>query len=138
LALTITNLSKTYPNGVKALKNLSLTIGNVMFGLLGPNGAGKSSLMRTIATLQDADSGSIDLDGLDVLTRKDDVRRILGYLPQEFGVYPKISAVDLLQHLAVMKGVTNKTERKEMVEAILNQTNLWDFRKKSLSTYSGG
>jgi ABC-2 type transport system ATP-binding protein len=138
LALTITGLSKTYPNGVKALKNLSLTIGNVMFGLLGPNGAGKSSLMRTVATLQDPDSGSIDLDGIDVLKQKDEVRRILGYLPQEFGVYPKISAIDLLQHLAVMKGVTNKTERKQMVETILNQTNLWDVRKKSLSTYSGG
>ncbi len=138
MSLTITGLSKTYPNGVKALKNLSLTIGNVMFGLLGPNGAGKSSLMRTVATLQDPDSGSIDLDGIDVLKQKDEVRRILGYLPQEFGVYPKISAVDLLQHLAVMKGVTNKTERKQMVDAILNQTNLWDVRKKSLSTYSGG
>ncbi len=138
LALTITGLSKTYPNGVKALKNLSLTIGNLMFGLLGPNGAGKSSLMRTIATLQDPDSGSIDLDGLNVLKQKNEVRRILGYLPQEFGVYPKVSAVDLLQHLAVMKGVTNRTERKQMVDAILQQTNLWDVRKKSLGTYSGG
>ncbi len=138
MALTITGLSKTYPNGVKALKNLSLTIGNVMFGLLGPNGAGKSSLMRTVATLQDPDSGSIDLDGINVLTQKDDVRKVLGYLPQEFGVYPKISAVDLLQHLAVMKGITNKGERAQMVDAILNQTNLWDVRKKSLSTYSGG
>src|SRR6202166_864135 len=138
MALTISNLSKTYPNGVRALKNLSLTIGNNMFGLLGPNGAGKSSLMRTIATLQDPDSGSIDLDGIDVLKQKDEVRKILGYLPQEFGVYPKISAIDLLQHLAVMKGVVNKTERKQMVDGILNQTNLWDVRKKSLSTYSGG
>jgi len=138
LALTITGLSKTYPNGVKALKNLSLTIGNLMFGLLGPNGAGKSSLMRTIATLQDPDSGSIDLDGLNVLKQKNEVRKILGYLPQEFGVYPKVSAVDLLQHLAVMKGVTNRTERKQMVDAILHQTNLWDVRKKSLGTYSGG
>jgi ABC-2 type transport system ATP-binding protein len=138
MALAITNLSKTYPNGVQALKNLSLTIGNVMFGLLGPNGAGKSSLMRTIATLQDPDSGSIDLDGLNVLTQKDEVRRVLGYLPQEFGVYPKISAIDLLQHLAILKGVTNKAERKEMVDAILNQTNLWESRKKSLSTFSGG
>ncbi len=138
MALTITNLSKTYPNGVQALKNLTLTIPNVMFGLLGPNGAGKSSLMRTIATLQDPDEGSIDLDGLDVLARKDDVRRILGYQPQEFGVYPKISATDLLHHLAVMKGITNKGERTAMVDAILNQTNLWDYRKKSLSTYSGG
>ena len=138
MALTITNLSKTYPNGVQAIKNLTLTIPNVMFGLLGPNGAGKSSLMRTVATLQDPDSGSIDLDGLNVLTQKDEVRCILGYLPQEFGVYPKISATDLLDHLAIMKGITNKGERKEMVEALLNQTNLWDSRKKSLSTYSGG
>jgi ABC-type multidrug transport system ATPase subunit len=138
LALTITNLSKTYPNGVQAIKNLSLNIGNLMFGLLGPNGAGKSSLMRTIATLQDPDSGSIDLDGLNVLTQKDEVRKILGYLPQEFGVYPKISAVDLLQHIAILKGITNKTERNQMVDAILNQTNLWDARKKALSTYSGG
>jgi len=138
MALTITGLSKTYPNGVKALKNLSLTIGNVMFGLLGPNGAGKSSLMRTVATLQDPDSGSIDLDGIDVLKQKDEVRKVLGYLPQEFGASPKISAIDMMQHLAVMKGVTNKTERKQMVDAILNQTNLWDVRKKALSTYSGG
>src|SRR5882757_4491203 len=120
MSLQITGLSKTYPNGVRALKDLTLTVGNHMFGLLGPNGAGKSSLMRTIATLQDPDSGSIDLDGLNVLTQKDDVRRILGYLPQEFGVYPKISAVDLLHHLAVMKGIANKGERKEMVDAILN------------------
>ena len=138
MALTITGLSKTYPNGVKALKNLSLSIGNSMFGLVGPNGAGKSSLMRTVATLQDPDSGSITLDGIDVLRQKDQVRRILGYLPQEFGVYPKISAIDLLHHLAVMKGIVNKAERKEMVDAILNQTNLWESRKKSLSTYSGG
>src|ERR1700719_2261212 len=104
MALRITGLSKTYPNGVRALKNLSLNVGNNMFGLLGPNGAGKSSLMRTIATLQDPDSGSIDLDGIDVLKQKDQVRRILGYLPQEFGVYPKINAMDMLHHLAVMKG----------------------------------
>jgi ABC-type multidrug transport system ATPase subunit len=138
LALTITGLSKTYPNGVKALKNLSLTIGNNMFGLLGPNGAGKSSLMRTVATLQDPDTGTIFLDGLDVLKEKDAVRKVLGYLPQEFGVYPKMSALDMLQHLAVMKGITNKTERNQMVDALLNQTNLWAARKKSLSTYSGG
>jgi ABC-type multidrug transport system ATPase subunit len=138
LALAITGLSKTYPNGVKALKNLSLTIGNNMFGLLGPNGAGKSSLMRTVATLQDPDSGTIFLDGLDVLKEKDAVRKVLGYLPQEFGVYPKMSALDMLQHLAVMKGVTNKTERHQMVDALLNQTNLWAVRKKALSTYSGG
>jgi ABC-2 type transport system ATP-binding protein len=138
MALTITNLSKTYPNGVKALKDLSLKIGNNMFGLLGPNGAGKSTLMRTIATLQDPDSGSIDLDGLDVLKKKNEVRKVLGYLPQEFGVYPKMSATDMLNHLAVMKGVTSSKERQEMVDALLQQTNLWEARKKSLSTYSGG
>jgi ABC-2 type transport system ATP-binding protein len=138
MGLTITGLSKTYPNGVKALKNLSLTIGNNMFGLLGPNGAGKSSLMRTIATLQDPDAGSIFLDDLNVLKQKDEVRKVLGYLPQEFGVYPKMSALDMLQHLAVMKGITNKTERNQMVDALLNQTNLWAARKKALSTYSGG
>ena len=138
MALTITNISKTYPNGVKALKNLSLTIGNNMFGLLGPNGAGKSTLMRTVATLQDPDSGSIDLDGLNVLAKKNEVRKVLGYLPQEFGVYPKMSATDMLHHLAVMKGVTSSKERREMVDALLEQTNLWDARKKALSTYSGG
>jgi ABC-type multidrug transport system ATPase subunit len=138
MPLSIRGLCKTYPNGVVALKNLSLTIGNNMFGLLGPNGAGKSSLMRTIATLQEPDAGSIDLDGLDVLTQKDAVRRILGYLPQEFGVYPKLSAIDMLNHLAILKGVTIAGERKQMVEALLHQTNLWDARKKALSTYSGG
>ncbi|MEP7065108.1 MAG: ABC transporter ATP-binding protein [Gemmatimonadota bacterium] len=138
MALTITGLSKTYPNGVRALKNLSLSVGSSMFGLLGPNGAGKSSLMRTIATLQDPDSGSIMLDGIDVLTQKDEVRRVLGYLPQEFGVYPKMSAIDMLSHLAILKGIVVASERKEMVEALLQQTNLWDVRKKSLSTYSGG
>ena len=138
MALTITGLSKTYPNGVQALKNISLTIGNHMFGLLGPNGAGKSTLMRTIATLQEPDSGSIHLDDIDVVKDKNAVRQILGYLPQEFGVYPKISALDLLSHLAVMKGITNPGERKAMVESLLNQTNLWAFRKKALSTYSGG
>jgi ABC-type multidrug transport system ATPase subunit len=138
VALTITNISKTYPNGVKALKNLSLSIGNSMFGLVGPNGAGKSSLMRTVATLQDPDSGSITLDGIDVLRQKDDIRRILGYLPQEFGVYPKISALDMLHHLAVMKGMSSAAERKETVDALLQQTNLWDVRKKALATFSGG
>ena len=108
MRLKISNLSKTYPNGVKALKNLSLDISTGLFGLLGPNGAGKSSLMRTIATLQEADEGSIFLDDLDVLKNKEDVRRILGYLPQEFGVYPKMSALDLLDHVAVMKGVVNR------------------------------
>jgi ABC-2 type transport system ATP-binding protein len=138
MALRITALSKTYPNGVRALKNLSLNVGNNMFGLLGPNGAGKSSLMRTIATLQDPDSGSIDLDGIDVLKQKNEVRKILGYLPQEFGVYPKMSALEMLHHLAVLKGIASAGERKTMVEALLNQTNLWDSRKKALSTYSGG
>jgi ABC-2 type transport system ATP-binding protein len=138
MSLTITGLSKTYPNGVQALKNISLTIGNNMFGLLGPNGAGKSTLMRTIATLQEPDSGTIFLDAIDVLKEKNAVRQTLGYLPQEFGVYPKLSAVDMLSHLAVMKGITQAGERKEMVEALLNQTNLWAFRKKALSTYSGG
>jgi len=138
MSLTISGLSKTYPNGVKALKNISLTIGNNMFGLLGPNGAGKSTLMRTIATLQEPDSGTIFLDGIDVLKDKNAVRRTLGYLPQEFGVYPKISAIDLLSHLAVMKGITHAGERKECVEALLQQTNLWAFRKKALGTYSGG
>jgi len=138
MALQITGLSKTYPNGVRALKDLSLTVGNNMFGLLGPNGAGKSSLMRTIATLQDPDAGSISLDGLNVLTQKNEVRKILGYLPQEFGVYPKMSALDMLHHLAVLKGVAAKGERTGMVDALLHQTNLWDARHKALSTYSGG
>jgi ABC-2 type transport system ATP-binding protein len=138
LALKITNLSKTYPNGVKALKNLSLTIGNNMFGLLGPNGAGKSTLMRTIATLQDPDSGEIFLDDINVLKEKNSVRQVLGYLPQEFGVYPKMNALDMLQHLAVMKGIANSAERQEMIDALLHQTNLWEARKKALSTYSGG
>ncbi|WP_109485479.1 ABC transporter ATP-binding protein [Occallatibacter savannae] len=138
MALTIAGLSKTYPNGVKALQDISLTIGNHMFGLLGPNGAGKSTLMRTIATLQAPDTGSIHLDGIDVLAKKAEVRQILGYLPQEFGVYPKVSALDMLHHLAVMKGITNKKERSEIVDALLQQTNLWESRKKSLGTYSGG
>ena len=138
MTLRITGLSKTYPNGVRALRNLSLTVGNNLFGLLGPNGAGKSSLMRTIATLQDPDEGTIDLDGLDVVRQKEEVRKVLGYLPQEFGVYPKISALDLLNHLAVLKGIRAAGERRDMVEALLQQTNLWDARKKALATYSGG
>jgi ABC-2 type transport system ATP-binding protein len=138
LPLEIRGLSKRYPNGVQALDNLSLTIGNNMFGLLGPNGAGKSTLMRTIATLQDPDSGQILLNGMDVVANKDAVRRQLGYLPQEFGVYPRISAMDMLHHLAVMKGIHKASERKEIVDALLRQTNLWDARKKALSTYSGG
>jgi ABC-2 type transport system ATP-binding protein len=138
MELRIENLSKTYPNGVRALDNVSLTIPCGMYGLLGPNGAGKSTLMRTIATLQDPDSGTILLNGLDVVANKDAVRRQLGYLPQEFGVYPRISAVDMLHHLAVMKGIHKTGERKEIVDALLKQTNLWDARKKALSTYSGG
>ena len=138
MAVTISGLSKTYPNGVQALKNLTLTVGNNMFGLLGPNGAGKSTLMRTVATLQDPDSGTVHLDGLDVVANKNEVRKVLGYLPQEFGVYPKISASDMLHHLALMKGITSRGERKEMVDALLQQTNLWSVRKKALSTYSGG
>src|SRR6201989_6993 len=136
--LQIHDLSKTYSNGVHALKNVTLEIPNGMFGLLGPNGAGKSTLMRTIATLQDPDVGEIRLDEIDVLKDKTAVRKLLGYLPQEFGVYPKISAVSMLHHLAVMKGITNKTERNQMVDALLNQTNLWSARKKALGTYSGG
>ena len=138
MQLKIQNLSKTYPNGVQALKNVSLTINNGLFGLLGPNGAGKSSLMRTIATLQDADSGSVFLDDLDVLNHKDEVRKILGYLPQEFGVYPNVSAEELLNHLAVLKGATDKKQRSELVNALLQQTNLFDARKKKLGGYSGG
>ncbi len=138
MPLEIRGLSKRYSNGVQALDNISLTIGNNLFGLLGPNGAGKSTLMRTIATLQDPDSGQILLNGLDVVANKDAVRRQLGYLPQEFGVYPRISAVDMLNHLAVMKGIDKAGERKQIVDALLHQTNLWDARKKALSTYSGG
>ena len=136
--LEIKNLSKTYANGVKALNNVSLDIPTGMFGLLGPNGAGKSSLMRTIATLQEPDEGSIMLGDLDVLKQKDEVRKILGYLPQEFGVYPKVSAEVLLDHLAVLKGISNKKERKELVGALLHKTNLWKARKKNLGGYSGG
>ena len=138
MSLEIRGISKRYSNGVQALNNLSLNIGNNMFGLLGPNGAGKSTLMRTIATLQDPDSGTILLNGLDVVANKDAVRRQLGYLPQEFGVYPRISALDMLHHLAVMKGISSFGERKEIVDSLLRQTNLWDVRKKALSTYSGG
>lgn len=136
--LKITNLSKTYSNGVQALNNVSLEIPTGLFGLLGPNGAGKSTLMRTIATLQEADGGSITLGDIDVLKQKHEVRQQLGYLPQEFGVYPKISAEVLLTHLAVLKGITNKKERKAIVQALLHKTNLYDARKKNLGGYSGG
>jgi ABC-type multidrug transport system ATPase subunit len=136
--LVIDNLSKTYPNGVQALRNVSLQIPAGMFGLLGPNGAGKSTLMRTIATLQEPDSGTIRLGTLDVLKDKDAVRRTLGYLPQEFGVYPKVSALEMLTHFAVLKGIVDSRERKETVDAILQRTNLYDVRKRKLGTFSGG
>jgi ABC-type multidrug transport system ATPase subunit len=136
--LTIRNLSKTYSNGVQALKDVSLDVPNGMFGLLGPNGAGKSTLMRTIATLQDADSGSIRLNDLDVLADKPAARRVLGYLPQEFGVYPKVSAEAMLDHFAVLKGVVARGERKALVDALLHQVNLHKERKRKLGTFSGG
>ena len=138
MELTIQNISKTYPNGVEALKNVSLKIGNGMFGLLGPNGAGKSTLMRTVAALQDSDEGTITVGDIDVSKDKQSLREILGYLPQEFGVYPKISANDLLDHLAVMKGITDTKQRKEVVESLLYQTNLWEAKDQKLGTYSGG
>ena len=138
MKLILQNLSKTYPNGTRALTDINLEIPTGLFGLLGPNGAGKSSLMRTIATLQDADTGSIMLDDLDVMKNKDDMRKSLGYLPQEFGVYPNISAEDLLNHLCLLKGISNSKERKELVKILLNQTNLFAVRKKSVGGYSGG
>ena len=147
LQLSIGGLSKTYPNGVHALTDVSLTIPTGMFGLLGPNGAGKSTLMRTIATLQEADAGAVTLgpvsDGsnngtIDVLRQKDEVRKILGYLPQEFGVYPRISAEAMLSHLAVLKGIANRRERREVVDALLHRVNLYEVRKQKLGTFSGG
>lgn len=136
--LKISNLSKTYPNGVEALKSVSLDIPPGMYGLLGPNGAGKSTLMRTVATLQQPDSGTIALDDLDVLDQPAALRKQLGYLPQDFGVYPRISALDMLDHLAVLKGFTQRKERKAVVESLLRQTNLFEVRKKALSGFSGG
>lgn len=136
--LSIKGLSKTYDNGVHALQGVDLTIPKGMFGLLGPNGAGKSSLMRTIATLQSADSGSIKFDGIDVLAQPKSLRERLGYLPQDFGVYQRISAYDLLDHMAILKGLNNKAERKEAVEGLLAQTNLYDHRKNAVSGFSGG
>src|SRR5262249_27127898 len=138
LELRINNLSKTYPNGVRALQNITLTIPTGMSGLRGPNGAGKSTLMRTLATLQEADSGSVTLGDLDVLRQKDDVRRILGYLPQEFGVYPRVSAEAMLNHFAVLKGLTNAKQRKDVVDALLHRVNLDHVRKQNLGTFSGG
>jgi ABC-type multidrug transport system ATPase subunit len=154
MQLTIRGLSKTYPNGTQALKDVSLDIPPGMYGLLGPNGAGKSTLMRILATLQEPDSGSVRLGGpslgagqtpsqgsggtIDVLQQKDEVRKTLGYLPQEFGVYPKVSAEDLLHHFALLKGIASKGDRKDVVEALLRQVNLWDVRKQKLGGYSGG
>jgi len=138
MELKIEGLSKTYANGVRALSDVSLTIPHGMYGLLGPNGAGKSSLMRTIATLQEADSGSITLGEIDVLKQKDELRKRLGYLPQEFGVYPRISAQDMLNHLAILKGIGGSGQRKELVEAMLKRCNLYDLRKKALTSFSGG
>jgi len=134
--LTIHNLNKQYSNGIKAIDNVNLEIGNGMFGLLGPNGAGKSSLMRTIATLQDADSGAITLNDMDIFKNKDSLRKQLGYLPQEFGVYPKISAYDMLYHLATLKGIS--VNKKDLVNSLLNKVNLYDMRKKNVSDFSGG
>ncbi len=138
MELIIRNLDKKYSNGVHALNNVSLTINKGMFGLLGPNGAGKSSLMRTLATLQDVDSGSVTLGDIDVLNDKESVRKVLGYLPQEFGVYPRTSAIDLLDYLTLLKGFENKSDRKEIVEQLLLKVNLWEHRKKAVASYSGG
>jgi ABC-type multidrug transport system ATPase subunit len=136
--LEIQNLSKTYPNGVRALVDVSLKIPAGMYGLLGPNGAGKSTLMRTVATLQQPDSGTIHLDDLDVLQQPAELRKKLGYLPQDFGVYPRISAINMLDHMAVLKGFTDKKQRRELVDSLLHQTNLHHVRKKALAGFSGG
>jgi ABC-2 type transport system ATP-binding protein len=138
MELRIQDVSKTYPNGVQALKQVNLTIPRGMYGLLGPNGAGKSTLMRILATLQEPDQGSIHLGDIDVLSQKEEVRQTLGYLPQEFGVYPKVSAEKLLDHFAVLKGIAERRARKEVVEALLRQVNLWEVRKQKLGGYSGG
>jgi ABC-type multidrug transport system ATPase subunit len=138
MILRIHGVSKTYPNGVQALKDVSLTIPAGMYGLLGPNGAGKSTLMRILATLQEPDAGSVQLGEIDALKQKDEVRQTLGYLPQEFGVYPKVNAEELLEHFAILKGITARRARREMVEALLRKTNLWDVRKQKLGGYSGG
>ena len=136
--LTITNLTKTYPNGVKALNGINLKISNGMFGLLGANGAGKSSLMRTIASLQEPSSGEIVFNDYNIINKPEEIRKHLGYLPQEFGVYPKISAEKLLDHLAILKGITNNSTRKEQVTSLLQQVNLYQHRKKAVHTFSGG
>lgn len=138
MKLIINDLNKTYDNGIKALQNVSLEIPKGMFGLLGPNGAGKSTLMRTLATLQEADSGTIKLDDLDVRSNKQAVRKLLGYLPQQFGVYPKMNPQELLNHFAVLKGITQSNERKDIVETLLHKTNLYHARKQHLGGFSGG
>jgi ABC-2 type transport system ATP-binding protein len=138
MELEIRNLSKTYANGVVALDRVSLSIPPGMFGLLGPNGAGKSTLMRILATLQECDAGSIFLDDIDVLDEKDEVRRMLGYLPQDFGVYPKVTAYELLDHFAQLKGLANRHQRREVVDALLQQTNLFEVRNQRMGTFSGG
>ena len=136
--LTIENLTHVYGNGTRALDDVSLTIPKGMFGLLGPNGAGKSTLMRSIATLQTPTSGSIRFGDIDVIKNPEQLRRVLGYLPQDFGVYPRVSAYDMLDHMAVLKGVSNGKDRKQTVEALLNQVNLWPVRGKALAGFSGG
>src|SRR5688572_15867450 len=145
MELQIRGVSKTYPNGVHALTDVSLTIPAGMYGLLGPNGAGKSTLMRILATLQEPDEGTIRLgdetnawSAIDVIRQKDELRKTLGYLPQEFGVYPKVSAEELLDHFALLKGIAERRARKEVVGALLRQTNLWEVRKQKLGGYSGG
>jgi ABC-type multidrug transport system ATPase subunit len=138
MKLKINNLSKTYPNGVKALDDLNLEIGAGMFGLLGPNGAGKSSLMRTIAILQKPDAGTIEFDGIDVLNNQIELRKTLGYLPQEFGVYPSMSAEDLLDYFARLKGISSKKDRETIIKEVLEVTNLYEVRKKHVNGYSGG
>jgi len=138
MSLQITALSKTYPNGVRALQDVNLNINAGLFGLLGPNGAGKSTLMRTIATLQEADTGTVLFHDIDVSKNKHAIRKMLGYLPQEFGVYPKVNAEEMLDYLAVAKGITNKKERKAQIQALLQEVNLYEHRKKYVAGYSGG
>jgi ABC-type multidrug transport system ATPase subunit len=138
MELRIADLNKVYKGGIRALDNVNLTIPQGLYGLLGPNGAGKSTLMRTIATLQEPDSGSIDLDGLDVLRSKDEVRKVLGYLPQDFGVYPRVNAEEMLDQVALLKGITNHRQRREVVHEMLRRVNLWEHRRKRLTGFSGG
>src|SRR4029434_10567924 len=136
--LTIEDLTHVYPNGTRALESVTLDVPRGMFGLLGPNGAGKSTLMRCVATLQIPTSGRIQFDGLDVIANPDALRRTLGYLPQDFGVYPRVSALDMLDHMAILKGISHRRERRDTVDALLHQVNLWDVRKQALAGFSGG